>query len=207
MAMSLHQPKHDVPLRCTCGHVRAIAKGISPSTGLRFLCYCEDCQSFARFLNRTDVTDAAGGTDIFQMPLGYLKLIAGADALQCVRLTKNGAYRWYTGCCQTPIGNTFGPRVPMIGVIHNFMDFGAEGCLRDGALGPPLCRIFERSAKAPIPPNAPPAPSFRLSIRRISKLLIWWMRGLARPSPFFDAMTGVPACEPRVLTPSERSIL
>jgi Family of unknown function (DUF6151) len=48
--------------------VRGVASDISPSGGLRFVCYCGDCQAFARFLDRADVLDAAGGTDIFHMP-------------------------------------------------------------------------------------------------------------------------------------------
>jgi hypothetical protein len=38
-------------------------------------------------------------------------------------------------------------------------------------------------------------------------MLAWWMRGLARPSPFFDERTGVPRAEPRVLTHAERAFL
>jgi len=48
--------------------MRGVASDVSPSTGLRFVCYCKDCQAFARFLERADVLDPAGGTDIFQMP-------------------------------------------------------------------------------------------------------------------------------------------
>jgi hypothetical protein len=36
-----------------------------------------DCQAFARFLERADGLDPAGGTDIFQMPPGRAKLTAG----------------------------------------------------------------------------------------------------------------------------------
>jgi hypothetical protein len=75
----------DLPLRCRCGYVRGIARGVSPSTGFRVLCYCKDCQAFARFLNRADILDAAGGTDIFQMPPARVKLTAGADAVRCLR--------------------------------------------------------------------------------------------------------------------------
>jgi len=58
----------DVALRCHCGRMRGIARAVSPSAGFRFVCYCKDCQAFARFLERPDILDAAGGTDIFQMP-------------------------------------------------------------------------------------------------------------------------------------------
>jgi Family of unknown function (DUF6151) len=51
-------------LRCQCGRVSGVATNVSPSTGFRFVCYCKDCQAFARFLDRPDVLDPAGGTDI-----------------------------------------------------------------------------------------------------------------------------------------------
>ena len=60
---------------------------------------------FARFLERPDVLDPAGGTDIFQMPSGCVKLTAGMDALRCLRLS-NKVLRWYADCCRTPIANT-----------------------------------------------------------------------------------------------------
>jgi Family of unknown function (DUF6151) len=56
----------DVVLGCRCGRERGVASHVSPSTGLRFVCYCNDCHAFARFLDRRDVLNAAGGTDIFQ---------------------------------------------------------------------------------------------------------------------------------------------
>jgi hypothetical protein len=195
----------DLPLRCKCGHVRGVAVDVSPSTGFRFVCYCGDCQAFARFLGRADVLDAAGGTDIFQTPPARMRLTAGADALRSLSLSDK-VLRWYTDCCRTPVANTAaGPRFPIAGVIHCFMDFEAGGRSRDEALGPPLCRIFERSANAPLPPNAPPPPSPGIFARRISKLLGWWARGLARPTPFFDDRTGAPRSPPRVLTPDERA--
>src|SRR5262245_20171081 len=135
----------DLALRCECGHVRGVASEVSPSTGYRVLCYCKDCQAFARFLERADVLDAAGGTDIFQMPPGRVKLTAGMDAMRCLRLSNRGIYRWYTDCCRTPIGNTAGPRVPLIGLIHCFMDHQADGHSRDVV----LARLFAESTNAP----------------------------------------------------------
>jgi hypothetical protein len=46
-----------------------------------------------------------------------------------------------------------------------------------------------------------------LDPRRISKFLSWWVRGLARPTPFFDDRTKAPRAVPRVLTRSERGAL
>ena len=194
----------DLPLRCRCGHVRGIAREVSPSSGFRFLCYCKDCQAFARFLERPDVLDSAGGTDIFQMPPARVKLTAGAQALRCLRFSRK-VIRWYTDCCRTPIGNTAAdPRFPVLALIHCFMDHATDGRSRDVVLGPPLCRIYEGSAVGALPPMAGAPPLVRVFVRRASKMLGWWMRGLARPSPFFDVSTNAPCSVPRVLTRSER---
>jgi len=197
----------DVSLRCRCGGGRGVAIGVSPAAGFRFVCYCKDCQGFARFLERTDVLDAAGGTDIFQMPPARVKLTVGTDAMRCLRLSDK-VLRWYADCCMAPIANTAAePRFPMVAVIHSFMDHAADGRSRDEVLGPPLCRIFERSATGPLPPNAPAPASFRVFARRGSKMLDWWLHGLARPTPFFDDRTKAPRAAPRVLTPTERAAL
>src|SRR5262249_26834143 len=153
--------RRDLPLRCRCGHMRGIASDVSPSSGFRFVCYCWDCQAFARFLDRPDVLDPAGGTDIVQLPPAWVKLTAGADALRALRLSDRGVLRWYSDCCRTPIANTAGPRFPIIGMIHSFVDHGADGRSCDEVLGPPLCRIFERSACGPLPPDAPAPPPLR----------------------------------------------
>ncbi|MGB6395741.1 MAG: DUF6151 family protein [Bradyrhizobium sp.] len=196
-----------LPLRCRCGRVRGIASDVSPSSGFRFVCYCKDCQAFARFLDRTDVLDPAGGTDIFHMPPARVKLTAGTDALRCLRLSDK-VLRWYSECCRTPIANTpAAPDFPVIGMVHCFMDHEACGLSRDEVLGPPLCRIFERSAIGPLPPNTPGPPSVGMFARRASKLLGWWMRGLNRPTPFFDDRTKAPRAVPRKLTASERAAL
>jgi hypothetical protein len=187
---------HDLLLRCQCGCVRGVARGVAPSAGFRFVCYCTDCQAFARFLDRPDALDAAGGTDIFQMAAGRVTLTAGTDAVR--RLAFSGkVLRWYAGCCRTPIANTAAsPGFPVVALIHSFIDDAADGGLRDEALGPPLCRIYERSAVAPLPPNAPPPPSLRIFIRRTSKVLAWWLRGLGRPNPFFEERSRPPLSAP-----------
>jgi hypothetical protein len=177
-----------------------VARDVSARAGLRFVCYCLDCQAFARFLDRADILDAAGGTDIFQMPPGRLRLDAGSDELRCVRLSEN-VLRWYTRCCKSPIGNTASrARFPILAVIHSFMDHQADGRSRDEVLGAPRCRLYEGSALGPLSPSAPPPPSFAGFGRRATLMLGWLVRGLARPSVFFDQRTGAPRAEPRAIT-------
>src|SRR5882724_2469514 len=96
-------------LRCRCGRVRGVANEVAPNSGFRFVCYCQDCQAFARFLERPDVLDTEGGTDIFHIPAGRVKLTTGTDAVRCLHFSSK-IFRWYTDCCRTPIGNTAGPR-------------------------------------------------------------------------------------------------
>ena len=197
----------DLPLRCRCGQVRGVARDVSPSLGLRLVCYCKDCQAFVHFLRRPDVLDVAGGTDILQMPPKRLKITAGADALRSLRFSKK-VLRWYVGCCRTPIANSAAsPWFPLIGLIHSFMDFEACGGSRNETLGPPLCRIHERSAVSSLPAAAPPAASFGILTQRASKVLGWWLRGFGRPNPVFDARTGAPLSAPRLGTPEERAAL
>jgi hypothetical protein len=181
--------------------MRGIARAVSPSAGFRFVCYCKDCQAFARFLERPGILDAAGGTDIFQMPPGQVTFTAGSDALRCLRLSGK-VLRWYADCCRTPIANTaIDPRFPVVALIHSIIDCAADGRSRDALLGPPLCRIYERSAIGSLPSNAAPPPSLRVFVYRATKVVGWWMGGLARPNPFFDDRTKVPRSVPQVLSP------
>ena len=85
------------------------------------------------------------------------------------------------------------------------MDHEADGRSRDEVLGPPLCRIYESSAVGPLPPNAPGPPSLGVFACRASRMLGWWVRGLGRPTPFFDDRTKASRAVPRVLTESGRA--
>jgi hypothetical protein len=131
-----------------------------------------------------------------------VKLTAGTDTVLSRKV-----FRWYTDCCRTPIANNAtGPRFPVVALIHSFMDPGSESRSRNEMLGP-LCRIYERTAIGPLPPTAPSRVSFEAFARRALKVLGWWLRGLARPNPFFDDRTGAPRSVPCVLTRSERAAL
>ena len=195
----------DLPLRCRCGRMRGVASNVSPSTGFRFVCYCEDCQAFARFLDRTDVLDPAGGTDIFHMPPGRVKLTAGTDAMRCLRLSDK-VLRWYTECCRTPIANT-----PLARASRSSAWFIASWTMRPTAVPATRCSVrrYAASSNALLSgrSRAPGPPSVGLFARRASKLLGWWLRGLGRPTPFCDDRTKAPCAVPRVLTPSERAAL
>jgi uncharacterized protein DUF6151 len=195
----------DLPLQCRCGTVRAIARGVTPDIGNHCVCYCDDCQAFAKFLGRaSDVLDPNGGTDIFQLSPARIEFTHGVDRIACIRLSPKGLARWYASCCNTPIGNTMATRgVPFVGVIRAFMSGPASD-----ALGPIRARGFRQFAigdRAAIPPDNQPL--WRMLVRMLGLMLGWRLRGDHKRSAFFDAGTGSPIAVPRVLTAPERDAL
>jgi hypothetical protein len=205
-------------LRCRCGTVRGYIDDASSESGTRAVCYCDDCQTFAYFLESSlahgaarfdvgDVLDGSGGTDIYQVASARVVITDGADELCCVRLSPKGLYRYYAGCCRTPVGNTLSARVPFVGVVHSFMDHRADGVSRDQALGRPVGYIQARFAKGAVPPEAHPKVSLSLIARSLRLLSQWWLKGLAKPSPFFDSASKQPRVTPQVLSKAERATL
>jgi len=194
----------DLPLRCRCGAVRGVARDAVPSKINRCFCYCDDCQAFAHHLGRADdVLDAHGGTEIVQMSPANVTFAAGADKIAAIRLTDKGLVRWYASCCNTPIGNTMASAgVPFIGVVRAFITAPSA------ALGPIRGRAFAKSAKGgrdAVPKDG--LPDLLMVARMIGKLLRWRLRGDHTRSALFDAATGKPLVEPRVLDAAEREDL
>ncbi len=187
----------DIPLKCQCGQVKGVAHDVTPQNGIRAMCYCDDCQAFAKYLEQeATVLDEYGGTDIFQMTPAQIEFTEGSDLLRCVRLKKKGLYRWYAGCCNTPIGNTIGAGIAFIGVIHNIMD---DDGVRDQNLGPITTFVQGNFAKKELPPERyNKGFPFLTTLRVFWKLIIWRLLGKHRPSPFFN-QDGKAVSKPEVL--------
>jgi len=167
---------------------------------------CDDCQAYAHFLGKAkQVLDANGGTDIFPVTPSHLKITAGAEHLKCLRLSPKGMFRWYAGCCKTPIANSMpSPQFPFAGVIHTIMDHSADNQTRDEALGPIIARVQGKHGIGPLPPGTHPTAPLSLILNTLRFLLLAWIKKQHKPSPFFDLTTGKPKVEPYILTPSER---
>jgi hypothetical protein len=108
----------DLAVRCTCGALRGVVRDVSPGRGNHVVCYCDDCQTFARFLERAEgVLDAHGGTEIFQTSAAARDL-DGTDRLACMRLTPRGLLAGTPRAAARPIGNTLATRqVPFVGLV------------------------------------------------------------------------------------------
>ncbi|WP_100636000.1 DUF6151 family protein [Marinomonas sp. ef1] len=185
----------EIDLKCACGTVKGKATTESAKMGTRITCCCDDCQAFAQFLDQEDnVLDQYGGTDIFQIPVSYLTISEGKADVACIRLSSKGMYRWYAKCCNTPIGNTFGAGGPFIGVIHSFMD---NTQTRDVNLGKSRGHVLTKFAKTPVPENLKGS-SLSINLTMVTKILSWKLKGLNKPSEFFNSH-GQPICEPHIL--------
>ncbi|MBZ5709154.1 DUF6151 family protein [Nannocystis pusilla] len=193
-------------LKCRCGAVRGTAKELSPGTGIHVVCYCRDCQAFARFLATEGVLDAGGGSEIFQLTPSQLRIEAGQEHLRCMRLSERGMIRWYADCCRTPIANTLASaRMPFAGLLVTFFDAPVE--VRERVLGPVVARTFGRDATGPTPAGTYEKVTWRVVPRILGLLARGFVRRRALPSPFFAPGAKQPRVAPTVLTAAERAAL
>lgn len=182
----------DITLGCKCGKVQGVAEKVSSKVGNHLICYCEDCQNFAKALGNEAVLDSNGGSDIFQLPPCKLKITQGKEQLRCLKLTPKGPNRWYTDCCNTPVANTFAAGMPLVGLLACFIANDKD----KSALGEVRFYIQGQHAKGELAdknvhPKFPPK-----LIRTIMRQALWGkLLGRHKTSPFYDA-GGQPVAQP-----------
>jgi len=197
-------------LQCQCGlvHAEVDCRG----THNRLICYCTDCQAFGRFVvglrgsaansgSDHPILDAQGGTELLQVAQSKLRFLQGEDQLQALRLSEKGMIRWYTRCCQTPIGNTM-PSVggAFIGLIHS--------CLSRSKLnadfGEQVAQLNTNTALGT--PKPPQHGLFRVISSFLWLLISERASCRYRQSPLFNA-AGSPRSVPKVLSAAELAVL
>jgi hypothetical protein len=183
-----------------------VLSDVSLEDGKRAVCYCDDCQIYAHHLGRSDILDERGGTEALMSTPGQVTFTAGAEQVRCLRLSPKGLYRWYAGCCNTPLGNTLSARLPVLILPLVSLDVAAAGKSLDEALGPPTMRMQARYAKGGSAPFAHPKAPLKLLPRVASHLLRGWLRGRGQPSPFFDER-GQPRVAPQLIDKAEREAI
>ncbi|MGE0806712.1 MAG: DUF6151 family protein [Burkholderiaceae bacterium] len=192
-------------LRCRCGTLQGELRVSRSAT--RALCYCADCQAYARFLasggTGGTALDDSGGTEVVAMHPRDLSFTGGLDALACLSLRPRGLLRWYARCCRTPIGNTpRNPRIAYVGVVHSCL---GEAAARRAAFGPVRIAVNTKSAYGPVP--AVPLASRALAMFNLAgSLLAARLSGSHRQTPFFADGSRAPIHEPYVLTEDERRL-
>lgn len=191
-----------IALRCQCGKLQGEVD--AKQVAARAVCYCKDCQAFARYLKAEErVLDAGGGTEVEAALPAAVRFTSGLEHLACMSLSPKGIYRWYASCCNTPIGNTpRDPKMSYVGVVRTCLDAPLDTIERD--LG--RVRMVASSSSAYGPSKPKPLGSV-LAIGKIGVMLVKArLNGGWRDNPFFDA-SGAPVRAPRVLTLEERAAL
>ena len=191
----------EAAIRCNCGSVRGAVDLARAYT--RGTCYCRDCQAYARFLERPDMVDACGGTDVVPMSPAGVRVTAGLEHVACVSLSEKGILRWYANCCRTPLGNTpRDPKIAYIGMVSTCFDAAPEAI--DAALGR-RDRVVLNAKSATCEVQATPV-AFVLGGLSILRHILAARFGRPPPSPFFDA-DGHPLRTAHVLTTAQREAL
>lgn len=190
------------PLQCQCGTLKGYVS--PPDMASRAVCYCKDCQAFAHFLERADdgILNELGGTEIVATLPRHVHFTQGLEALACMSLSEKGLLRWYTSCCNTPIGNT--PRdfkIPYVGLIHSCLAKRAPS-LQD-SFGPVRMVLQTKSAKGQV--KSTPTSNFVTLLRIMKSVIATRISGGYKRNPFFVEDSGTPIKQPRVLTKAERT--
>ena len=191
------------PLRCSCGAVRGAVE--HERLASHSICYCPDCQAFARFLGReAELLDARGGCENIQALPKDVTFREGAQHLACVRLSETGMLRWYAACCNTPIGNTPATsKLPFVGLARACLENASSSVA--SSFGPVRHCTFTSGAVGPTNPE--PFGGAALVVWLIRNRLRARFTGGFSINPFFDTATDRPIVPPKVLSPAERERL
>ena len=179
-------------LRCKCGSLRG--EILCQGTSNRALCYCADCQAFARYLGKPDqLLDSRGGTHVVQLAQTRLRFTQGKEHLAVMRLGPGGLMRWYANCCKTPVGNTLAnPKISFIGLCEVALD---DACI-EADFGTDVAVVNVGSA------TGDPKPKQKGTLRallRFAGILVPPLQGKRwKKTPLFDD-AGEPVVAPKVL--------
>lgn len=190
-------------LRCRCGQVNLSLTRATPADTNRATCYCDDCQAFLHAIDRADLLNEQWGSDIVQVAPSALTVTSGAEQIVGLRLKPKGLFRFYSRCCQTPLGNSM-KAIPFIGLLPGGLGLSANAL--DEHFGPPAGAIFGQFAKDTPPPGSTKF-DFRLMAKAIKHLLGWKLKGQGSPHPYFDPKTKEPRFPVTVLAGEAREEL
>lgn len=174
----------ELALKCRCGTVTGYIHHAGERQGIHATCYCDDCQAFAKHLQREqDTLNINGGTEVYITAPAHIEFVQGKEQLTCLRLTRKGLYRWYTECCDTPVANVASSAMPFVSVIHTIMDETQKPLL-----GPLKGHVQVKYASGELTPELKKAGvPYRLLANSALKVLSWKLTGKGTPNPFFDA--------------------
>lgn len=180
-------------VKCSCGQVQAKIDNFPKNTPGRLVCYCDDCQNFLKHIERSELMDECGGSEIIPVYPKDMKIIKGEDKLECIRLTPKGLFRWYTSCCKTPFGNTR-PGFPWLGLLSEVYD---KSDLQQ--LGPIRSRVCGKFATTPPPAGTPDNMKFQDIFVVAPFLIKGFIFKKSSPSAFFNEDNKTPIASPTII--------
>lgn len=198
----------NLKLRCECGEVRGRLLVKSLEEGNNITCMCDDCQSFAHYLEKGQtILNENGGTPIFQVTPNKVEITKGKDKLTCMQLGPKGIKRWYTSCCKTPVANTLSAKMAFNGIFHQMIDFNS--------MAPEVAQSMSRFrnhcmghfGKGELPANTSKKFPLGLTLKIMGTLLKGKVLKTYQPNAFFDIETGRPIQNPIIITKEERTKL
>lgn len=189
-------------LQCDCGQFRARLKAFPQNTPGRLRCYCDDCQSYLHYLQRPELLDAHGGTEVIPAYPADVEILSGVDKLKCIRLFEKGIHRFVASCCNTPFGNTK-PKSPWIGILRR-MYLNKNPMALDQAFPEVRSSIMGRYAKGTPPSGTPKTFNFKAFVSVMPFMLRGKLFGKFRHSPVYRSDATTPIAPPQVLTAEQR---
>ncbi len=183
-------------ISCDCGQFVAELVAFPKNTPGRLVCYCGDCQQFAEKLDRNDVLDDFGGTEVIPAYPKEITISSGSDLLACYQLSDKGLNRWATTCCNSPILNTR-PNFPWAGIFHTAYKSKDPNALDE--LGDIRGRIYGRDAA----PGAPFKISKTVAFKDFLTIMPFIIKGkfkkMHENSPFYESDNVTPVSKPTIL--------
>ncbi|OIQ24923.1 MAG: hypothetical protein BM562_17670 [Alphaproteobacteria bacterium MedPE-SWcel] len=167
----------------------------SVKQGSRILCHCADCRAVE--LHHGCPDPAGTGVDLLQLNPDMVAIDHGAEHLSLLQLSPRGVFRWYAGCCGTPLFNT--PRTAKLPFIAVRAALFAE----PDSLGKVIAQTFiPKKGKPPQHKGAG-----RMTYKLIGRMVSARITGRWKQSPLFDRDTGAPVVAPQILSKADRKAL
>ena len=183
-------------ISCDCGTFKAELTSFPKNTPGRLVCYCKDCQDFLKKIDRTDVLDSYGGTEVIPAYPKEVKILEGQSSLKCYRLSPKGLNRWATSCCNSPILNSR-PDFPWAGIYHTAYKNHDPKAL--SILGDIKSRIFGRDAID----GSPHKISHKIGFRDFLVVMPFIIKGkikkMNQPFALYKSDNSTPVSEPILL--------
>ncbi len=188
-------PEGALRFSCRCGSLSGHLTPGAEKLGSRILCHCADCRAVELY---HDCPDPSGsGVDLLQLNPDMVHIDQGAAHLSLLQLSPRGLFRWYAGCCGTPLFNTpRTPKLPFVAVRSALFD-------DPDRLGRVIAQAFiPKRGKPPVHKGAA-----RMTYKLMTRMIPARLSGRWRQTPFFDIATGAPVSPPLVLSKQDRAAL